>query len=146
MMSLFSSDSSFDKPTKLSTCRLSYSALQMSVLRGPLFFFCQRTSKRFNKALMMMKKKNRKREVVAFSLCIEYFTCSRGLLGLCPVLWSYQARWKGMNFSPVHSASYISSHFSMSILCISIGQPDSLAIRTSEVNSCPAMQQKKKTN
>ena len=64
-------------------------------------------------------------------------TCSRGLLGLCPVLWSYQARWKGMNLWPVHWASYISSHFSISILCISIGQPDSLAIRISDVTSCP---------
>ncbi len=68
-----------------------------------------------------------------------WYTCSRGLFGLCPVLRSYQARWNGMNFFPVHSASYISSHFSISILCISIGQPDSLAIRISEDTSCPAI-------
>ena len=68
MMSLFSSDSSFDKPTKLSTCRLSYSALQMSVLLGPLSFFCQRTGKRFNKALMMKKKKQKERSCCFLSL------------------------------------------------------------------------------
>lgn len=73
-------------------------------------------------------------------------TCSLGLFGLCPVLWSYQARWNGINFWPVHSASYISSHFSMSILCISIGQPDSLAIKISEETNCPVNQKQEKSN
>ena len=59
------------------------------------------------------------------------FCCSLGVLGLCPVFLSYPARWNGMNLSPLHSSSYISSHLSIGILCISIGQPDSLAIRIS---------------
>ena len=49
-----------------------------------------------------------------------------------------------MKTSPLHSGSYISSHFSMGILCISIGQPNSEALKISELTSCPEKYKKKK--
>ena len=69
---------------------------------------------------------------VIFSL-----TCSLGLLGLCPVLESQCARWKGIKASPLHSLSYMSSHLSMGMLCISMGQPCSLAIKISAETTWP---------
>merc|ERR1711962_909813 len=65
------------------------------------------------------------------------FCCSRGMFGLCPVLLSYPALWKGINLSPFPSLSYISSPLIMGILCISIGHPASLARRISADTTCP---------
>ena len=89
------------------------------------------------------------------------FCCSLGMFGLWPVLGSYLkhngsthnagrdlqqkpweahclqidskylALWNGMNLSPCWSWSYISSPDVIGILCISMGQPASLAIRIS---------------
>lgn len=72
-----------------------------------------------------------------FLASASQFTCSRGAFGLCPVFLSYIARWNGMYLSPRHSLSYISSHFSMSIRCISMGHPDSDAMTISFVTTCP---------
>ena len=66
-------------------------------------------------------------------------TCSRGLFGLCPVFLSYWARWKGMKVSPLQSGSYISSHFSMPMRCISMGHPCSEAIKISALTTWPAI-------
>ena len=76
------------------------------------------------------------------SPCVHYNryglpTCSRGLFGLCPVLLSYWALWKGMNASPLHSSSYISSHFSIGIRWSSMGQPCSVACRISWLTTWP---------
>lgn len=75
-----------------------------------------------------------RRQLVASA---SQFTCSRGAFGLCPVSRSYSARWNGMYRSPRHSLSYISSHFSTSIRCISMGHPDSDAMTISFVTTCP---------
>lgn len=64
-------------------------------------------------------------------------TCSLGLFGLWPVFLSYAALWKGINLFPSHCLSYISSHFSISMWCISMGHPLSLAITISDVTIWP---------
>ena len=70
---------------------------------------------------------------------LNLVTCSRGLFGLCPVFLSYWARWKGMKVSPLQSGSYISSHFSMPMRCISMGHPCSEAIKISALTTWPAI-------
>ena len=69
----------------------------------------------------------------------KHVTCSRGLFGLWPVFLSYWARWKGMKVSPLQSGSYISSHFSMPMRCISMGHPCSEAIKISALTTWPAI-------
>ena len=72
----------------------------------------------------------------------KHVTCSRGLFGLWPVFLSYWARWKGMKVSPLQSGSYISSHFSMPMRCISMGHPCSEAIKISALTTWPAIKLK----
>ena len=72
--------------------------------------------------------------------CVSQDTCSRGRFGDWPVRASYIARWNGIVRPPRQSLSYISSHLEILISCISIGQPDSDAIRISDDTTCPVME------